>query len=76
LIVNGTTGEKNVITIGDQSKRQKLPSRIERLFAAADVAIPAYGTVPIGKVDRALKGLEIEERLKIKATLRQLGIIE
>ena len=60
--------------IGEQPK--KVPARIEALLAAADVTIPAYGKVSIGKVDRALKGLSIEERLRIKATLRGLDLID
>jgi hypothetical protein len=62
-----------VITIGEKPK--EIPAQIESLLAAADVTIPAYGKLPIGKVDRALKGLSIEERLRIKATLRGLNII-
>ena len=63
-----------MIAIGEQPK--KVPARIEALLAAADVTIPAHGKVPIGKVDAALKGLDVSERLRIKATLRGLNIID
>jgi hypothetical protein len=53
------------------------PKRIEALLAAADVTVPSYGTIPIGKVDAALKGIDnVQERLRIKSQLRQLGLID
>jgi hypothetical protein len=62
-----------VIAIGEQ---RRVPPSIERLFAKADVEIPTFGKMSIGKVDRALDGLDVSQRLQIKATLRQLGIID
>jgi hypothetical protein len=63
-----------MITIGDQPKRP-IPARIERLFAAAHIAIPAHGTVAMEKVDAALKTLSLDERFYWKSRLHELGII-
>lgn len=59
----------------EDSKR--LPSPIAILFAKAGVSLPASGhKVPIGQVDLALKGLGVEERLRLKGRLKELRLID
>ncbi|MDI1347389.1 MAG: hypothetical protein PSV22_25365 [Pseudolabrys sp.] len=59
----------------DSSKR--LPSPIAVLFAKAGVSVPADGRkIPIGEVDHALKGLNVEERLRLKGRLKELRLID
>ncbi|HZR62275.1 MAG TPA: hypothetical protein VFA80_15105 [Xanthobacteraceae bacterium] len=61
--------------INKEMTRQPLPKAIEKLFAAADVSIPAQGKLSIQDVDRALAGLSISDRLHQKCKLRELGYI-
>ncbi len=68
--------EKISAVASDGQGGKRCPARIEALFAAADVTVPSVGVIPIGKVDLALKGRSVEERLQIKVTLRQLGLID
>jgi hypothetical protein len=65
-----------VITVSDYPEPQQI-KRIEKLFAAADIAMPAKGKkIPIGDVDRALEVVEsVSERLHIKSVLRSAGLV-
>jgi hypothetical protein len=54
---------------------RKVPATFAKLAAAAEVTVPMFGTMPIQKVDQALAGLSIEDRLQLKCQLRELGII-
>ena len=55
----------------------KFPSPIAVIFAKAGVDVPMDGKkIPLGKVDMALNGLPLAERLRIKAELSRLGVID
>lgn len=65
----------SIILDHQQLKRPALPREIEKLFAAADVSLPARGPIPLPEVDAALAGQTIEKRLLVKCQLRELGYL-
>lgn len=56
-------------------KPRQVPSPFGVLAAQAGIQIPAYGKIPLNKVDAALKGLPIEQRMRLKAMLHEAGFI-
>lgn len=58
----------------EQIFANRVPSKVEALFAAAETAGPGK-YIPISVVDEALVGIDVEKRLVIKTELRQRGAI-
>ena len=53
----------------------RLPPKIEKLLAAAEISTSGGNPISIHEVDRAIKHLPISERLEIKCALRAAGRI-
>jgi hypothetical protein len=65
------------IFTADSSKAEnkRVPHRIAVLLAKAGVKIPDSGTIALAQVDKALNGLNVEERMRIKSELAELKLI-
>ena len=65
------------IFTADSSKAEnkRVPQRIAVLLAKAGVKIPDSGTIALSQVDKALTGLNVEERMRIKSELAELKLI-
>ncbi|MEJ2626912.1 MAG: hypothetical protein P8Z80_21200 [Pseudolabrys sp.] len=71
-------GESSTLRAGEESSqlRELVPERVYELFASAGIISPKEGEkVPLVKIDAALDGMSIDERMSIKANLRQAGLI-
>lgn len=55
----------------------ELSSPLKAIFAQAGIELPKAGErLPLSKVDDALKGLGIDERMMIKSALNKAGLID
>jgi hypothetical protein len=67
---------EKITAVADTKNDRGVPLPILSLFAKAGIHIPLAGKVTLPDVDAALKGLPIDERLRIKTQLKALNVID
>lgn len=57
-------------------ERKTVDTSSMTLMAKAGLAVPAEGKMDINKINEALKGMTIDQRFQVKASLHQAGLID